>query len=100
MFHYHGDTVSRPEHFKLLASSELYENQIIEFENHTIGLQCHAEVNNDILKEWEVLLADELKQSKNGLDLKKFREQRRAYGDTLKKQTQLFFNEWLDRLER
>lgn len=46
----HGDSVTQiPENSKLLASSLLCENQIVEFTPNTIGIQGHLEFTNSFM---------------------------------------------------
>lgn len=100
MFHWHGDTFSFPEGAVLLASSEKYPHQIFEYDECTLGLQCHTEVNNDVLKEWEVSLVSELMSDDNEImSLEEFRTAREKHGPILKAQTEKFFHEWLEKVE-
>lgn len=42
-FHWHGDTFALPEGALHIASSEACENQIFQYGDRVIGLQCHLE---------------------------------------------------------
>lgn len=90
MFHFHQDTFPLPEGATLLASSEMFENQIFSYGEKTIGLQCHPEVEPKQLDRWceELIDCSELEADiKNPIP---------EYMDDLDKQTRKFMHEWLD----
>jgi len=93
MMQWHGDTFTLPKDATLLASSDLYENQVFEYEN-ALGFQCHPEVTNTNIELWLALGQAELQQV--GLNVELLREQTRANLEILNKQRTLFLNEWLE----
>ncbi len=52
VFHWHGDTFDLPLGAVLLASSELYKNQVFRYGDNVYGFQFHMEVTKDMLTEW------------------------------------------------
>lgn len=91
---FHGDTFTVPEQAMCLGSSDLYPNQIIAHGDKAIGLQFHPEVNSNILEMWMVMGFDSL--IKAGIDPLEFRASFEKELPVLKKQTEKFFNEWLE----
>jgi len=60
VFHWHGETFDLPEGAKLLASSELYQNQAFVFNNRAYGLQFHVEMTEQLIGEWLRINKDEV----------------------------------------
>lgn len=49
VFHWHGDTFDLPPGAELLASSDLYVNQVFRVGPAAWGMQCHLEVDADLV---------------------------------------------------
>ena len=96
MFHWHGDTFDLPEGATLLASSEMYDNQIFEMGKNTLGIQCHPEVTQNQLNEWFVMFVNQITGDDAVIPLSKLRADTEKYIGTLEEQSHLFFNEWLE----
>lgn len=94
MMQWHGDTFDLPKEATLLASSDLYQNQIFSYGDKALGFQCHPEVTNTNIELWLALGQSELQQV--GLNVPLLREQTRENLPVLDKQRTKFFNEWLD----
>jgi GMP synthase (glutamine-hydrolysing) len=91
---WHGDTFDLPDDATLLASSDLYKNQIYSHGKRAMALQCHVEVTEDILETWMAIDYAELEAFK--LPVPQFREEVKKRVPLLEKQMRLFLNEWLD----
>ncbi len=96
MLHWHGDTFDLPDGATLLASSDLYRNQIFSWGDCALGLQCHAEATQNILQSWMVDAAASV--HKGELDLHRLRAQTDANTDILMRQTELFLHDWLEQV--
>jgi GMP synthase (glutamine-hydrolysing) len=49
-FHWHGDTFAIPPGATLLASSEGCRNQVFQYGDRVLGLQCHLEENEESIE--------------------------------------------------
>ena len=97
MTHFHRDTFELPEGASLLASTKLYRNQAFSYGSKILALQCHPEVNYDILTNWEVNGMSNM--AANGdLDLLQVRKDTAQYMDSLIKQADIFMHAWLDQI--
>lgn len=93
---WHGDTFDVPQRTELLASSRLYESQIIQHGTNALGFQFHPEVNEDIIEMWMTMGFSELQQA--GLNVPALRQQCYTNLPIMKKQTESFFKEWLEQV--
>ncbi len=96
MMHWHGDTFDLPDRARLLASSQKYTNQIFSYGKNALAIQSHPEVRAEQLEKWYESFADDLDNETRGLDESRIRADTEKYLTTLNRQTELFFNEWLD----
>lgn len=69
-FHWHGDTFDVPKDSLLLASSEMFPNQVIKPGPAAYGIQFHLEVTEQMVREWVALNQDELEPLKGTIDAK------------------------------
>lgn len=67
-FHWHGDTFDVPKEALLLASSELFHNQVIKVGPAAYGIQFHLEVTERMIREWVEVNAEELASLKGKVD--------------------------------
>ncbi len=93
---WHGDTFDLPDNATLLASSDLYKNQIYSHGKRAIALQCHVEVTRDILETWMAIDYAELEAFNHPVP--HFRAEVKERAPLLEKQMRLFMQEWLDRV--
>jgi GMP synthase-like glutamine amidotransferase len=63
-FHWHGETFSIPPGATRLMESEHCANQAFALGAH-LGLQCHVEMTEELVRAWLLGGAEELKQSKS-----------------------------------
>lgn len=70
VFQWHGDTFDVPAGAVNLASSPLFENQLIRVGENAYGVQFHLEVTGGMVEEWIAIGRDELKALKE-IDPKK-----------------------------
>lgn len=96
MFHWHGDTFDLPDDAMLLATSNLYTNQIFSYGKNILGIQCHPEVHAAQLEEWFVMFQRDITGDAPLLPVHELRAQTGQYIEKLNHQTQIFFNEWLE----
>lgn len=58
-FHWHGETFSLPAGATLLLSSVYCKNQAFALGIH-LGMQCHMEITEDMVRKWSEVNADEI----------------------------------------
>jgi len=97
MMQWHGDTFDLPSEATLLASSEMYKNQAYRVGKNIMALQCHPEVQKENIELWLATGIEEAE--KNGLTIQGLRADSEDNLLVLQKQTQAFFNAWLDGIE-
>ena len=91
----HQDTFDFPkEGAVLLASSNQYKNQIFSCGEKALGFQCHPEADENVIEVWTnkhgaFFMSEEM-------TFESVKQNTEKYLPTLKKQTALFMNEWLD----
>jgi GMP synthase-like glutamine amidotransferase len=61
-FHWHGETFSIPPGGTRLLESEHCANQGFALGKH-LGLQCHVEMTEELIRSWTQTGADEIRQS-------------------------------------
>jgi len=69
-FHWHGDTFDVPPGALMLASSELFPNQVIRVGPSAYGIQFHLEVTEEMVRDWVQVNSDELASLKGKVDPK------------------------------
>lgn len=69
-FHWHGDTFDVPKGSLMLASSELFPNQVIKVGPAAYGIQFHLEVTEQMIREWLTVNHEELAALKGQVDPK------------------------------
>lgn len=97
MLHWHGDTYDFPEGATLLASSDKYTIQAYSYGDTALGLQCHPEVTQQSLESW-LASGGFAEIEASGITVPEFRAQTQKNADTLRRQSALFLNEWLDKV--
>ncbi len=95
MFHWHGDTFDLPEGATLLATSDKYR-QIYSYGDNVVGLQCHAEIRRQRLKEWYVSSVKDITGENPAVHISDLQKQSEEYVDALNAQVRLFLTEWLE----
>lgn len=93
---WHGDTFDLPSGCRLLASSQRYPQQIIEYGDHALGFQGHIEVTHDIVSDWLVESAGYY--ADRSAELAAVRSDTSRWAGSMATATREFFNQWLDRL--
>jgi GMP synthase (glutamine-hydrolysing) len=94
MMQWHGDTFNLPKGAVRLASSDLYKNQAYSYGTNIMALQCHPEVQRENIELW--LAAGYRELQENDMTVQGIRSDSEQNLITLQRQTQAFFNEWLD----
>lgn len=90
LMHWHGDTFDLPNSATLLASSDLYENQIFSFGKNTMAIQSHPEAKLEPqLMAWTGRLKDEDKKQEILQHAKKMMP-------FMDRQFRKFMHEWLN----
>ena len=69
-FHWHGDTFDVPKGALMLASSDLFPNQVIKAGPCGYGIQFHFEVTEQMIREWIEVNEDGLAALKGKVDPK------------------------------
>ncbi|MAJ87743.1 MAG: type 1 glutamine amidotransferase [Cellvibrionales bacterium TMED148] len=52
MFHWHKETFSLPKNSRLLFSSDHCVNQAFSIGGNVLGMQCHVEMTEPVLRDW------------------------------------------------
>ncbi|SEF45404.1 type 1 glutamine amidotransferase [Nitrosomonas ureae] len=58
-FHWHGETFSLPQDATCILSSQYCENQVFALGMH-LGMQCHVEMTERLVRDWCSVAAEEL----------------------------------------
>lgn len=95
MFHWHGDTFDLPKGAELLASSANYQHQVYTHGKNIIGLQCHAEVTERMLREWMILFVRQVVGPNKVIDLAELRKQTAINAPVMKEQAKKFLRDWI-----
>lgn len=93
VLHWHGDTFDLPDGAVHLAQTSQYAHQAFSIGNHALALQFHPEVKAEGLERWYVGHACELSQAK--IDVRRLREESRAFAPGLENGARLFWRQWL-----
>jgi GMP synthase (glutamine-hydrolysing) len=96
VMHWHGDTFDLPEEAVLLASTDLYPNQVFQVGRRILGFQCHIEVDRKTVRSW--LVNEAYNADKGLLDLYRLQKDTDLWAGVMEKQTEKFLNEWLDQV--
>jgi len=90
VFQWHGDTFDLPSGSTLLASSELFANQVVRMASRAYAVQFHLEVTEAMVSEWIEANRTELAGLKGVIDPEKILRETRekigglhAYGRTV-----------------
>ena len=97
MFQWHGDTFDLPKDATLLATSDMYQNQVFSADK-TLALQCHPEVQERQLQEWYVMFQKDVTGDNPLIPVHELRRQTTDNIESLNTQARLFFNEWLEQI--
>lgn len=93
---WHGDTFDLPQGAVLLASSPLYAHQVFQWGRHSLGFQCHVEVDRKTVRSW--LVNEAYDAAKSGIDIPLLRRETDEWAGVMERQTLQFFHDWLDRI--
>ncbi|MCC2680895.1 MAG: Glutamine amidotransferase class-I [Nitrosospira multiformis] len=63
VFHWHGEIFTIPDNATLLLSSPWCKNQAFALDNKHLGLQCHVEMTEEMVKDWCSHGAEEIASS-------------------------------------
>lgn len=95
--HWHGDTFDLPKGAKLLASSELYNNQAFAYGKNILALQFHPEITELGMEKWYIGHANELSTTKH-ITIQQLRTDTKKFSSNLLSMSQMFFKNWLNTL--
>jgi GMP synthase (glutamine-hydrolysing) len=94
---WHQDTFDLPDGATLLATGDVYRNQIFSWGKNALGFQCHIEVSAEIIHQGlAVRLAHEVAAGR--LDLAKLRKETAEHLPTLVTQTEIFLQNWFKQI--
>lgn len=93
VLHWHGDFFAVPEGARLLASSELCQQQAFAIEHYALGLQFHLEADPAYIEQWLIGHASELASAQ--IDIQKIRADAAQHGAALRQQGQQVIGAWL-----
>jgi GMP synthase-like glutamine amidotransferase len=101
VFQWHGETFDLPEEGVCLAGNEAYPHQAFRVGEWAYGLQFHFEVTETMIKTWVSQWADEIPRAKpQPLTAQDILRDSTIYLERLQKQVRLFFNGYLERIEK
>ncbi|OGT24839.1 MAG: glutamine amidotransferase [Gammaproteobacteria bacterium RIFCSPLOWO2_12_FULL_38_14] len=93
VFHWHGDTFSLPDKSILCASTPICNNQAFIYDNFTLGIQFHPEVDGEELEKWFIAYVSEL--DLENISLHQLRKDTKKYAKQLNTQAKKFMTGWL-----
>ncbi|MEQ1598696.1 MAG: glutamine amidotransferase [Methylotenera sp.] len=96
VLHWHGDQFEIPSCATRLAESRVCKNQAFSIGKNVLCLQFHLELDPDRIEQW--LIGHALELSITGIQLNQLREHAYKFGPTLKKQSEIIFENWLNNL--
>lgn len=96
VMHWHGDTFDLPEGATLLASTDLYPQQVFQWGRHVMGFQCHIEVDRKTVRSWLVNEAYDI--DKGLIDIFRMQKDTDLWAKIMEQQTENFLHEWLDQV--
>lgn len=98
VFHWHGETFTVPRDAEVILRSNCYPNQAWVSGN-TLALQCHPEMNADMVREWTSLYSEDLAQGGDcNMPAVRILESVEDRAASLRPLATQLFNHWLDRL--
>ena len=97
-FHWHGDTFDLPPNSELLASTELFENQLIRVNGNSYGFQFHIEVTLRMVSDFIGANVEELASLEGEVDPKKILTRSRENFKSLKQLSHTVFTRYLSRI--
>jgi len=101
VFQWHGETFDLPEEGIGLAGNEAYPQQAFRIGEWAYGLQFHFEVTGAMIKTWVSQWAEEIPSAKpQPLTAQDILRDSKVYLERLQKQVRLFFEHYLDRIEK
>ena len=93
VLHWHGEMFDVPEGAQTLASTTLCANQAFAIDSHTLALQFHLEVREDMLEYWLAGHIHELDSEQ--VSLQALRKDTQLWGEKSEKQCRQVLNAWL-----
>lgn len=93
---WHGDTFDLPKEAVLLASSPLYPHQVFQWGRHSIGFQCHIEVDRKTVRSW--LVSEAYDAEKGEIDIPSIMHETDECAEIMDRQTSQFFHDWLGQI--
>jgi len=97
MLHWHGETFELPEAAILLASSDQCQNQAFSYGSNILALQFHPEITQAAMEKWFIGHFAEIMQTAN-IDVVGLRSDTKQYAGRFEVQSELFFNDWLNKV--
>ena len=75
VFQWHGDTFDIPGNASRIASSDLFENQVVRIGSRAYGIQFHLEVTERMVYEWLKENSEELASLKGVVDVEEIKKE-------------------------
>ena len=94
---WHGDTFELPSEATLLASSSDYSNEAFAIGDHTLAVQFHPEVTDEMHERWVADGYNELDEL--AIDADALRAERERYSAAMQAASRAAFSEWLSGLD-
>ena len=94
---WHGDTFELPAEATLLASSSDYSNEAFAIGDHTLAVQFHPEVTDEMHERWVADGYNELDEL--AIDADALRAERERYSAAMQAASRAAFSEWLSGLD-
>ena len=96
VFQWHGDTFDVPEGASNLASSDLFENQMIRVGERAYGIQFHLEVTERMVAEWLEVNSAEIEAEGGAIDPEQIKAQAQGYIPDLHRYGRVVITRFLD----
>ncbi len=96
VFQWHGDTFDVPEGALNLASSDLFENQMIRVGERAYGIQFHLEVTERMVVEWLEVNSAEIEAEGGAIDPERIKAQAPGYIPDLHRYGRVVISRFLD----
>jgi GMP synthase-like glutamine amidotransferase len=98
VYHWHGETFSLPQGAQRILENAHCDNQGFVVARH-IGLQCHVEMTEEMVKEWTTRFAQQLEPSASVQSRQEMLQDLRTHVAELKTVADVIYTAWLESVQ-